>query len=321
MNSQWNANPTAYLDRTNRNSALNVSLEMFPPADDVAAKSFEKTLDRLVGLQPSFVSVTSGAGGGGSRQTLETLVGAKRRHDIPFAAHLTCIGKTRDQVQQELDQTRDAGIDHVVALRGDLPADGAAPVSGYRSALELVRAVKSRGDFSISVAAYPEGHPEAHGVDEEIAYLKRKVDAGADRIITQFFFDTEVFARFMDRIRDAGIDVPVHPGILPIVNFSRAVSFAEKCGTRVPRWYHVMYRDLEQDGRLHRAISVSIAVEQCRQLMALGIEDLHFYTLNQSDLTLAICRELGKRDSRDDAAATSGTGAAKVLATRAGARV
>jgi len=149
------------------------------------------------------------------------------------------------------------------------------------------------GDFAISVAGYPEGHPEASSIEEEIQYLKRKVEAGADQIITQFFFDTEVFLRFLDRVREAGISVPVIPGILPIDNFKKAVEFAKKCGTRIPRWYHVMYEDLEQNPELHAEVSTSIAVEQCRQLIAFGVTDLHFYTLNRAALTVSICRALG----------------------------
>ena len=294
MPSQWSANPTAYLDQPGNVSRLRVSLEMFPPANEVAAKGFDRALNRLCAIEPEFVSITSGAGGDGSCRTIETISAARRSCQSPFAAHLTCIGKSRQRVERELDEIADAGVTHVVALRGDLPDGSEQKFAGYyRSALQLVGAIKARHDFSISVAAYPEGHPEANSIDEEIRYLKKKVDAGADRIITQFFFGTEVFARFIEQVRDAGIEVPVLPGILPIVNFSSAVKFAEKCGTQIPRWYHEMYRDLPGDGELQRAVSVSIAVEQCRQLLALGVRDLHFYTLNQSDLTLEICRQLG----------------------------
>ena len=294
MPSQWSANPTAYLDQPGTVSHLRVSIEMFPPANEVAAKGFDRELSRLCAIDPEFVSITSGAGGDGSCRTIGTILAARRLCKSPFAAHLTCIGKSRLQVERELDEIADAGVTHVVALRGDLPDGSAQKCEGhYRSALQLVGAIKARYDFSVSVAAYPEGHPEANSVDEEIRYLKRKVEAGADRIITQFFFGTEVFARFIEQVRDAGIEVPVLPGILPIVNFPSAVKFAEKCGTQIPRWYHEMYRDLPRDGELHRAVSVSIAVEQCRQLLALGVRDLHFYTLNQSDLTLEICRQLG----------------------------
>ncbi|MYH90926.1 MAG: methylenetetrahydrofolate reductase [NAD(P)H] [Gammaproteobacteria bacterium] len=309
MISQWNANPTAYLDRPVREGPLSVSVEMFPPGTESGWRGFRRSLEQLSLLGPEFVSVTSGAGGGGSRKTLETIVKAKDGCDISFAAHLTSIGKSRQEVHGELDAAMGSGIRHVVALRGDLPRGRARHPEGYQSALELVRAMRSREEYencSISVAAYPEGHPEAVSQEEETGYLRRKVDAGANRIITQFFFDTEVFAVFMERIRSAGIDVPVLPGILPIVDFPKAVAFANKCQTRIPRWYHVMYRDLEQSVELHQAISVSIAVEQCRQLMALGVRDFHFYTLNRSELTVEVCRELGISPERPRASVEPG---------------
>ncbi len=230
MISQWSANPTAYLDRPVREEPLSVSMEMFPPGTESGWWGFRRNLEQLSLLGPEFVSVTSGAGGGGSRKTLETIVKAKDGCDIPFAAHLTSIGKSRQEVHGELDAVMDSGIRHVVALRGDLPVGTAPDPQGYQSALDLVRAMRAREEYlncSISVAAYPEGHPEAVSQEEETAYLKRKVDAGADRIITQFFFDTEVFAVFLERIRSAGIDVPVLPGILPIVDFPKAVAFAK----------------------------------------------------------------------------------------------
>lgn len=309
MISQWNANPTAYLDRPSREGPLSVSVEMFPPGTESGWRGFRRSLEQLSLLGPEFVSVTSGAGGGGSRKTLETIVKAKDGCDIPFAAHLTSIGKSRQEVHGELDAVMDSGIRHVVALRGDLPLGSAPDPQGYQSALELVRAMRAREEYencSISVAAYPEGHPEAVSQEEETGYLKRKVDAGADRIITQFFFDTEVFAAFLERIRSAGIDVPVLPGILPIVDFPKAVAFAKKCQTRIPRWYHVMYRDLEQSVELHQAISVSIAVEQCRQLIALGVREFHFYTLNRSELAIEVCRELGISPEQPRASAEPG---------------
>ena len=321
MTSQWSANPAAYLDRPVPARRPSVSLERFPPANEFAWRGFGRGLEQLLPLEPAFVSITSGAGGGGSRKTLDTIVNARVGTGIPFAAHLTCIGKSRRAVQVELDAARNAGVGHFVALRGDLPGDVARNAEGYQSALELVHAIRARekdGECSIAVAAYPEGHPEADSPEEEIDYLKRKVDAGADRIITQFFFDAEVFAAFMDRVLGAGIDVPVLPGILPIVNFPKAVAFARKCRTRIPPWYHVMYRDLEQSGKLHNAISVSIAVEQCRQLMAQGVEDFHFYTLNQSELTVAVCRELGRNPESDGASGDArGTGSGKQHITAA----
>ena len=300
MTSQWNGNTTAYQDRVQPTSDLSISLEMFPPANEVAYKSFGEALRALTVLNPEFISVTCGAGGSQNLSTKQAIAYMQNLISIPAAAHLTCIGKSKAQINNEVREYLSMGVKRIVALRGDLPEDAGGCTTGdYRSALDLVRDIRNMGDFRISVAAYPEGHPEAANIEEEIRYLKRKVDAGADEIITQFFFDTEVFLEFLDRIRDAGILVPVIPGILPIENFNRAVKFAKKCGTNIPHWYHVMFEDLDKNPELHAAISTSIAVEQCKQLIAFGIRDLHFYTLNRAALTLAICKALGKTDEVD----------------------
>jgi methylenetetrahydrofolate reductase (NADPH) len=287
---------------------MRISLEMFPPENDLAVRSFDDALMKLDRLKPEFISITCGAGGSKNRATLDTISHVKQIITTPIAAHLTCISKSKEQVDREVTEYLDQGIRHIVALRGDSPVGKQIEIEkGYGSALELVRGIRSFGDFTISVAAYPEGHPEASSIEQEINYLRRKVDAGADQIITQFFFDTEVFLRFLERIRRAGIEVPVIPGILPIENFKKAVRFAEKCGTRIPAWYHVMYEDLEQNPELHTAVSTSIAVEQCKQLIAFGVRDLHFYTLNRAQLTLAICKELGlKIDKQQQASEVSG---------------
>lgn len=299
MISHWTANTTAYVDRPARTADINFSVEMFPPKNDMASRGFDDTVRQLGALSPEFFSVTCGAGGSTREATGRSISRVNKLvKNVPTAAHLTCVDQSVDQVHEVLDDYLGSGVNHIVALRGDParePCSSAGP--GYRSALELVRGIRSKGNFKISVAAYPEGHPEAVSVKQEIQYLKQKVDAGADQIITQFFFDTEVFTRFLDLVRGAGITVPVIPGILPIVNFDRAVQFAAKCGTRIPGWYHVMYKDLPQDSALHQGISTSIAVEQCRQLMAFGVEQFHFYSLNRAGLTLSICAELGLASS------------------------
>jgi methylenetetrahydrofolate reductase (NADPH) len=294
MASEWCANTAAYEDRKAPGRDLSISLEMFPPGNELAFKSFDDALISLSRLNPEFISVTCGAGGSKNLATEQTIKHIKQLVSVPTAAHLTCINKSTKQIEREVKSYLALGVDQIVALRGDLPEDnGSIAEDGYQSALELVRGIRGMGDFTISVAGYPEGHPEASSIEEEIQYLKRKVDAGADQIITQFFFDTEVFLRFVDRVREAGIAVPVIPGILPIDNFKKAVEFAKKCGTRIPRWYHVMYEDLEQNPELHAEVSTSIAAEQCKQLIAFGVKDLHFYTLNRSALTVSICRALG----------------------------
>ncbi len=294
MASQWCANTTAYEDRKASGTDLKISLEMFPPGNELAFKSFDEALISLSGINPDFISVTCGAGGSKNQATEQTITHINQLVSVPTAAHLICINKSKKEIEREVKSYLALGVNQIVALRGDLPEDrGAIAGGGYRSALELVRGIRDMGDFTISVAGYPEGHPEANSVEEEVQYLKRKIDAGADQIITQFFFDTEVFLRFLERVREAGISVPVIPGILPIENFKKAVEFAKKCGTRIPRWYHVMYEDLEQNPELHAEVSISIAVEQCKQLIAFGIKDLHFYTLNRAPLTLSICQRLG----------------------------
>ncbi|MBX2869484.1 MAG: methylenetetrahydrofolate reductase [Acidiferrobacterales bacterium] len=293
MPSKWTANTTAYLDRAPKTEVPSVSIELFPPSNELAKKGFTSALENLSLLKPEFVSVTCGAGGSQNSATREAISLVKPITDRAPAPHVTCINKSKNQVHAEVKQYLHDGVNQLVALRGDISGTGVACDDSYDSALGLVRGIRSLGDFTISVAAYPEGHPEANSIDEEIAYLKKKVDAGANQIITQFFFDTEVFVQFIERVRDAGIDVPVIPGILPINHFERAVSFSRKCGIKIPHWYQVMYKDLEENPALHNAISTSIAVEQCRQLMAFGVKQFHFYTLNQSALTLSVCKELG----------------------------
>ncbi len=294
MTSKWTANTAAYVDRAPNADAPKISIELFPPSNEIAKKGFVTALENLSLIKPEFVSVTCGAGGSQNLSTKEAISMVKPITDQSSAPHVTCINKSKNQVKGEIEQYLKEGVTQVVALRGDCPnTEDRIQEDSYDSALALVRGIRHLGDFNISVAAYPEGHPEANSVEEEIAYLKKKVDAGADQIITQFFFDTELFLQFMERVRDAGIEVPVIPGILPINNFKKAVSFSRKCGITVPHWYQVMYKDLDENPALHNAISTSIVVEQCRQLMAFGVEQFHFYTLNQSALTLSVCKELG----------------------------
>lgn len=305
MKSKWTANTTAYIDRAPRTEVPRISIELFPPTNEIARKGFTSALENLSLLKPEFISVTCGAGGSQNSATRDAVTLVKPITAQKSAPHVTCINKSKHRVKAEVESYLKDGVDQIVALRGDCGEELSEPESGYDSALALVRGIRPMGDFTISVAAYPEGHPEAISIDEEIAYLKKKVNAGANQIITQFFFDTEVFVQFMDRLRDAGINVPVIPGILPINNFERAVSFSRKCGISIPHWYQVMYKDLEDNPALHNAISTSIAVEQCRQLMSFGVEQFHFYTLNQSALTLSVCKELGvlgvdRSDARED---------------------
>jgi methylenetetrahydrofolate reductase (NADPH) len=277
---------------------INVSFEFFPPKDEKSEAALWRTVKRLEPLAPKFVSVTYGAGGS-TRDRTHAIV--KRMVDettLKPAAHLTCVDASQEEVNAVAQGYLDAGINHIVALRGDPPegTDGYKPhPDGYDHAVDLVGGLKSVGDFEISVAAYPEMHPEARDGAFDLDNLKRKIDAGATRAITQFFFETDTFLRFVDRVRAAGIDVPIVPGILPVSNFTQAVRIAGLCGTRVPLWMHEMFEGLEDEVETRKQLAAMIASEQCQKLVANGVRDIHFYTLNRAELSYAICLNLGLR--------------------------
>ncbi|MTJ82089.1 MAG: methylenetetrahydrofolate reductase [NAD(P)H] [Telmatospirillum sp.] len=256
---------------------------------------------RLAPLAPAFVSVTYGAGGSPRERTHETVTRIAREPDLQPAAHLTCVGASRHEVDSVAEQYWQAGIRHIVALRGD-PPEGQGVYrphpEGYPYAVDLVRGLKRIADFEISVAAYPETHPEAASPEADLDNLKRKIDAGASRAITQVFFDVDLFFRFRDRAARAGIAVPLVPGILPVTNFAQASAFARKCGAAMPDWMASLFDGLDGDPDTRRLVAATVAAEQCRALVAGGAEELHFYTLNRADLTYAICHILGVRASR-----------------------
>jgi len=278
-----------------------VSFEFFPPAADEARTQLGETAASLAAFAPSFVSVTYGAGGTSQDRTLRTLGDLARGLDVPVAGHLTTVNATTDAIHETLDAYVSLGVNHVVALRGDPPGtiDGAAaepPAGDFASAIDLVKAIRDRSDgdeFQISVAAYPEVHPKAASAQADLDHLKAKIDAGADRAITQFCFDTDVFLRFLDQARSAGITVPIVPGIMPVGNFAGLRRFAARCGASVPPWLDSLLHDLDDDPEVGHLVATSIAVEQIRRLAAEGIVDFHFYTLNRRQLTAAICRSLG----------------------------
>jgi len=272
-----------------------VSFEFFPPKTPGMEATLMATLGRLSPLQPLFVSVTYGAGGSTREKTLETIDRIKDETALPVAVHLTCVGAPREKTDAIARRYWDKGVRHLVALRGDLP-DNAVYVprdDGYAYAADLVAGLKRIADFEISVAAYPEGHPAAASAEADLANLKRKVDAGADRAITQFFFDNEAFLRFRDRMAAACINVPLVPGILPITNFARASTFAETCGATMPPRMHALFEGLDDDPDTRQMVAATVAVEQCQELRRHGVDEFHFYTLNRAELTLAICRMLG----------------------------
>ena len=277
-----------------------VSFEFFPPKTEKMEQSLWQAIQRLAPLGPSFVSVTYGAGGSTRERTHNTVTRIQKETGIPAAAHFTCVGATREEIDAIARTYWDAGIRHLVALRGDPPETeggvGGRYVphpGGYAYAADLVAGMRKVADFEISVAAYPETHPEAPSAQFDLDNLKRKVDAGATRAITQFFFDNDAYFRFLDRCAAAGITVPIVPGILPITNFARAVEFAGKCGAAMPARYAETFEGLDSDPETRQLVAATMAAEQCQELQAQGIKEFHFYTLNRSDLTVAICRMLG----------------------------
>ncbi len=290
--------------------AINVSFEFFPPATWSAEARLAQSVEALAPLAPSFVSVTYGAGGTTRDRTLEAIRRITSSTRLSVAGHLTCVGATRDEVADVVDDYRAAGVDHIVALRGDPPAgetDGTVP-GGYRSAADLVAGLRAHAgdDLEISVAAYPEVHPKAETARADLDNLKAKFDAGADRAITQFFFDTDAFARFLDAARRAGISGPIVPGIMPVTNFANVKRFAERCGTQIPGWMEDLFADLDEAPDVRRLVAATIAAEQCRRLAEFGITDFHFYTMNQPELTAAVCRILGVRPVAEAAQAQAG---------------
>lgn len=283
-------------------TAPSVSFEFFPPKTEKMEQSLWQAIQRLAPLAPAFVSVTYGAGGSTRERTHATVCRIQSETGIPAAAHLTCVGATRDEIDAIARTYWDAGIRHIVALRGDPPeaAGGlggayAPHPGGYAYAADLVAGLKAVADFEISVAAYPEAHPDAPSAAFDLDNLKRKVDAGATRGITQFFFDNDKYLRFRDRCAAAGITAPIVPGILPITNYARAVEFAGKCNATIPPKLAETFEGLDADPETRHLVAATVAAEQCQALQAEGVDAFHFYTLNRSDLTTAICRMLGVR--------------------------
>jgi len=281
-----------------------ISFECFPPRSEAAEASFWGEIHKLEALAPRFVSITYGAGGTTRNNTHATAARIATETTLTPAAHLTCVGAARADVDRTARDYWAAGIRHIVALRGDPQDDAAEYVphpGGYAYAADLVAGLNRIADFDISVAAYPEVHPEAAGSAEDMDNLKRKLDAGAARAITQFFFDPEVFLRYLDRVRAAGIEAPIVAGILPITNFERACAFAKRCGATVPPWMTALFDGLDSTPATRDLVAAVAAAEQCRQLMVRGVREFHFYTLNKADLTTAICRILRNPVLRDTA--------------------
>ena len=279
---------------------IEASFEFFPPRNEAMETQLWSAIDRLSPLAPRFVSVTYGAGGSTRERTHITVERIRRETDLEPAAHLTCVGASREEVDEVARRYWEAGVRHIVALRGDPPdeAGGYEPhPGGYRYASDLVAGLRRVADFEISVAAYPEVHPDALTATADLDNLKRKVDAGATRAITQFFFECSDYLRFVERARHAGIGVPIVPGILPVTNFHTVARIAKTCGAAVPTWIADQFEGLDDDPATRKLVAASIAAEQCRTLQAAGVDEFHFYTLNRADLTFAICHILGLRQS------------------------
>ncbi len=285
--------------RPDAGGRINVSFEFFPPKTDEMEGRLWETVTRLEPLAPAYVSVTYGAGGSTRERTARTVGRILRETTLRPAAHLTCVDATRDEVDAVIRDFADMGVSRFVALRGD-PASGVGSSyrphpQGYTNGAELTAAIRRAGDYDVSVSAYPEKHPESADFATDIDMLKRKVDAGATRAITQFFFDNDLYERYVERVRRAGIYIPIVPGILPIHSFKQVAGFAGRCGAHVPAWLAGRFEGLDKDAQTHALVAAAIAAEQVLDLVERGVEEFHFYTMNRADLAFAICHLIGVR--------------------------
>jgi methylenetetrahydrofolate reductase (NADPH) len=274
-----------------------ISFEFFPPKDDVAEKSLWEAVNSLSPLNSEFVSVTYGAGGSTRERTHNTIKRLLNETKMRPAAHLTCVGASKEEVNGVADDYWNSGVRHIVALRGDMPND--APYSphpqGYKYGVDLVAGLRELHDFEISVAAYPEGHPQATSLESDIYYLKDKIEAGATRAITQFFFDADIYLDFVERARQVGINAPIVAGILPVNNIAQLQRFAKMCGANVPNWLTNLFENIESDADLYQQTAAYVTASLCRRLRLEGVEQFHFYTLNRAMLTKTICHLIGVR--------------------------
>ena len=281
---------------------INVSFEFFPPKSDAMEETLWRSIRRLEPLRPEYVSVTYGAGGSTRERTHATVGRMLRETTLKPAAHLTCVSATREDVDEVIRDYWDLGVRHIVALRGDPPGgvgERYEPTpGGYINAADLVSGIKKIAPFEISVACYPEKHPESPSVEADIDMLKEKIDAGATGAISQFFFDNEVYFRFLDRVLAAGITVPIVPGLIPIHNFRQASKFAERSGASMPDWIGHRFEGLDDDQETRHLVAATVVAEQVMGLVDQGITEFHFYTLNRADLVYAICHLLGLRPAK-----------------------
>ena len=283
-------------DRFRGGDRVRVSFEFSPPRTDEAEVKLWDAIERLAPLEPAFVSVTYGAGGSTRERTHSTVKRIVQETKIKPAAHLTCVGASQAQIDKVIQGYWDVGVRHIVAIRGDMPdMEGAyrPHENGYQTTADLVKGIRAIGDFEVSVSVYPERHPESRSFEHDLDLLKAKIDAGATRAIAQFAFETEHYERLLERVARAGIKIPIVPGIMPTTNFKGVERMAARCGATVPAWLRAYYDGLDDDLATRRLIAATVAAEQVHDLERLGFRDFHLYTLNQADLTYAICHILG----------------------------
>jgi methylenetetrahydrofolate reductase (NADH) len=277
---------------------LSVSFEVFPPKTPAGLQTLSEAVAHLDEADPAYISVTYGAGGSDRQRSFDTIDAVRSATKAPIAAHLTCVGQSRADVDAVIDRYLDLGVDHIVALRGDPPTGIDAPYEphpdGFTSTADLVAAIKRRGDISVSVSAYPERHPQSPTDDHDLDVLAAKVEAGADQAMTQMFFDNRHFVAYLDRVRARGLDVPIVPGIFPIHSFAAVSRFAERCGATMPRSLAERFAGLDDDPAAAHALAADLAAEQIRELADHGVRHVHLYTLNRSELALAVCERLAE---------------------------
>ncbi len=277
---------------------IKASFEFFPPKNDEMEQKLWRAINSLKSLNPEFVSVTYGAGGSTRARTHNTISKILKETNLKPASHLTCVAASKDEIREIAKNYWQSGVKHIVALRGDINASSPnfqLHPQGYRYGNELVAGLKEIADFEISVAGYPEKHPDAKSLDQDIDNLKLKIEAGANRIITQFFFDTEVYFSFVEKCRNKGITVPIVPGILPVSNVKQIKHFSKMCGAKIPKWMQDLFLNLDNHEETRKMVATIVAIEMCRILHNGGVENFHFYTLNRADLTKAVCHVLGLR--------------------------
>lgn len=281
---------------------ISVSFEFFPPATEKMEKTLWDSIQKLAPLGPNFISVTYGAGGSTRERTHATIKRILKETDLTPAAHLTCVGATRDEVDAIVKEYRDEGVRHIVALRGDPPKGTNCYTphpDGYENAADLVSGIRDIDDFEISVACYPETHPDSLSQAADLDNLKRKIDAGATRAITQFFFETDQYFRFLDHVRSYQIEVPIVPGILPVTNVKQLKRFSSMCGATVPGWLSDLFEGLDDHPETRNLVAATVAGEMVKRLNSGGVDTFHFYTLNRAPLAYAICHLLGLRPRKD----------------------